>query len=252
MTVTVAALYRFASLPDCAALVAPVRELCVDLGIRGTLLLAPEGINGTVAGEAPAIGHLIARLTGGWVFGDRLAAMELKLSTAAVMPFGRLKVKAKREIVAFDGGVTDPSRRVRTYVAPADWNALISDPETVVIDTRNGFEVAIGTFEGARDPGTARFGDFRAYVGRELDPARDRRIAMFCTGGIRCEKASAYLVDQGFPEVHHLKGGILAYLEQVPERESLWRGGCFVFDGRVALGHGLAEVPETADGVALA
>ena len=251
MTVKVAALYRFAPLPDCAALVAPLADLCAGLGIRGTLVLAPEGVNGTVAGDPAAIDNLVARLSGGWIFGDRLAGMELKASTAAAMPFGRLKVKAKREIVAFDNGVTDPTRRVGTYVAPADWNALIADPETIVIDTRNAFEVAIGTFEGARDPGTVSFGQFRDYVARELDPARDRRIAMFCTGGIRCEKASAYLIDRGFAEVHHLKGGILAYLEQVQEAQSLWRGGCFVFDDRVALGHGLAEVPETARGVRL-
>jgi UPF0176 protein len=251
MTVKVAALYRFAPLPDCADLVAPLDALCVAHGIRGTLLLAPEGINGTVAGTIDAIDDLVAKLCDGWVFGDRLAGMELKFSAASAMPFGRLKVRVKREIVAFDGGATDPSRRVGTYVAPADWNALIADPETVVIDTRNAFEVAMGTFAGARDPGTVSFGQFRDYVARELDPARHRRIAMFCTGGIRCEKASAYLIDQGFAEVHHLKGGILAYLEQVPEAESLWRGGCFVFDGRVALGHGLAEVPETARGVRL-
>ncbi|AVO45369.1 rhodanese-related sulfurtransferase [Phreatobacter cathodiphilus] len=249
MTVRVAALYRFAPLPDCADLVAPLAEFCAALGVKGTLLLAPEGINGTVAGEAGAIDALVSRLSAGWVFGDRLAGMELKLSTAAAMPFARLKVKAKREIVSFDGGVTDQSRRVGAYVAPADWNALISDPGTVVVDTRNAFEVAIGTFEGARDPATASFGDFRGFVDRELDPARDRRIAMFCTGGIRCEKASAYLLDRGFAEVHHLKGGILAYLEQVPAADSLWRGGCFVFDGRLALGHGLAEVPETARGI---
>ena len=249
MTVKVAALYRFVPLPDHADLVGPLAELCADLGIRGTLLLAPEGINGTVAGEAAAIDALVARLSGGWIFGDRLAGMELKFSTSLAMPFRRLKVKAKREIVAFDGGVTDPTRRVGTYVAPADWNALIVDPETIVIDTRNAFEVAIGTFEGARDPGTVTFGEFRDYVARELDPSRHRRIAMFCTGGIRCEKASAYLIDQGFGDVRHLKGGILAYLEQVPAETSLWRGGCFVFDGRVALGHGLAEVPETAEGV---
>lgn len=249
MTVKVAALYRFAALPDCAALVAPLAELCSALGIRGTLLLAPEGINGTVAGESAAIDHLLARLAEGWIFGERLAGMELKLSTASAMPFGKLKVKAKREIVSFDGGVTDPSRRVGAYVAPSEWNVLISDSGTVVIDTRNAFEVAIGTFEGARDPGTTSFSDFRSFVDHELDPARDRRIAMFCTGGIRCEKASAYLLDRGFAEVHHLKGGVLAYLEQVPPAESLWRGGCFVFDGRLALGHGLAEVPETAAGV---
>ncbi len=249
MTVRVAALYRFAPLPDCADLVSPLAEFCAALGVKGTLLLAPEGINGTVAGDAGAIDALLSRLTAGWIFGERLTGMELKLSTAAAMPFARLKVKAKREIVSFDGGITDPSRRVGTYVAPAEWNTLIGDPGTVVIDTRNAFEVAIGTFEGARDPGIASFGDFRSFVDNNLDPARDRRIAMFCTGGIRCEKASAYLLDRGFAEVHHLKGGILAYLAEVPAADSLWRGGCFVFDGRLALGHGLAEIPETARGV---
>jgi len=251
MTVKVAALYRFVPLPDHADLVGPLAELCADLGIRGTLLLAPEGINGTVAGSDAAIDALVGKLNGGWVFGNRLAGMELKVSRAAAMPFGRLKVKVKREIVAFDGGVTDPTLRAGTYVEPMDWNALIADPDTLVIDTRNGFEVAIGTFEGAADPRTATFGAFRDYAARELDPARHRRIAMFCTGGIRCEKASAYLLERGFPEVHHLKGGILAYLEQVPAERSLWRGGCFVFDGRVALGHGLAEMPEAAKGIRL-
>jgi UPF0176 protein len=243
MTVTVAALYRFAPLPDCADLRAPLETLCLDLSLMGTLLLAPEGINGTVAGSAEGIATLIDRLRGGWIFGERLAALSLRLSQAEAMPFGRLKVKVKREIVAFDGGATDPTRRVGTYVAPADWNAVIADPDTLVIDTRNGFEVAMGSFAGATDPATASFGDFRAFAAERLDPARHRRIAMFCTGGIRCEKASAYLLDQGFAEVLHLKGGILGYLAEVPPEQSLWRGGCFVFDERIALGHGLVPVP---------
>lgn len=251
MTIKVAALYRFVPLPDHAALRAPLLALCEKLAVRGTLLLADEGINGTVAGEAEAIDQLIGELRSGVLFGGRLAGLDVKLSSAAAMPFKRLKVKAKREIVAFDGGATDPAQRVGTYVAPADWNALIDDPDVLVIDTRNAFEVAIGTFEGAADPATTTFGEFRDYVAGNLDPARHKRIAMFCTGGIRCEKASAYLLDKGFAEVFHLKGGILNYLEQTPEAESRWRGGCFVFDERVALGHGLAEVPETAKGIRL-
>ncbi len=251
MSRKVAALYRFVPLPDHAALQPGLRALCEGLGIKGTLLLAPEGINGTVAGEADAVDQLIHALRRGPLFGGRLAELDVKFSAASTMPFKRLKVKAKREIVAFDGGATDPARRAGTYVAPADWNALIDDPDVLVIDTRNAFEVAIGTFEGAADPATTTFGEFRDYVAEKLDPARHRRIAMFCTGGIRCEKASAYLLDKGFAEVFHLKGGILDYLAAVPEAESRWRGGCFVFDERVALGHGLAEVPETAKGIRL-
>jgi UPF0176 protein len=250
-TIRVAALYRFVPLPDCRDLQPALLGLCEQLGIRGTLLLAPEGINGTVAGASDAIGTLVAELREGPLFGGRLAGLDVKISTAGAMPFKRLKVKVKREIVAFDNGVTDPAARVGTYVEPKDWNALVDDPDVVVIDTRNAFEVAIGTFAGARDPGTTTFGEFRDYAARALDPGRDRRIAMFCTGGIRCEKASAYLLAQGFPEVLHLKGGILNYLGQMPEADSRWRGGCFVFDERVALGHGLVEVPDTAKGIRL-
>jgi UPF0176 protein len=184
-TIKVAALYRFQPLPDCQELQPALLGLCAELGIRGTLLLAPEGINGTVAGTAPAVDALIAELREGPLFGGRLAGLDVKLSTAGAMPFRRLKVKAKREIVAFDNGATNPATRVGTYVEPRDWNALVDDPDVVVIDTRNAFEVAIGTFEGARDPGTTTFGEFRDYAARALDPARDRRIAMFCTGGIR-------------------------------------------------------------------
>jgi UPF0176 protein len=163
------------------------------------------------------------------------------------MPFRRMKVRLKREIVTLgDASVNlayDPAARVGTYVEAADWNAVISDPETIVIDARNGFEVAMGSFEGAVDPKLARFGEFPAYVARELDPARHRKVAMFCTGGIRCEKASAYLLARGFAEVYHLKGGILKYLEEVPAAQSRWQGECFVFDERVALGHGLSVRP---------
>jgi len=241
MSFRVAALYQFAALPDCEELRQPLHDLCAGLGIFGTLLLAHEGINGTVAGEEAAIDALIEELRHGERFGGRLEAMELKFSTAAEMPFRRLKVKVRPEIVTLGVPAIDPERQRGTYVEPEDWNALIADPDVLVIDTRNRFEVEMGSFEGALDPETRKFSQFPDFVRRSLDPARHKRIAMFCTGGIRCEKASAYLRAEGFPEVYHLKGGILRYLETVPEAESRWRGECFVFDERVALGHGLAE-----------
>jgi UPF0176 protein len=240
MSLKVAALYQFVSLPDFADLRQPLLDLCNGLGIRGTLLLAPEGINGTVAGENEAIDRLMAEFRSGALFGGRLDNLELKFSTARDMPFGRMKVRLKREIVTLKQPAADPARQVGTYVEPTDWNALVADPDVVVIDTRNAFEVALGTMKGAVDPGTARFSDFPDFVSNRLDPSRHRRVAMFCTGGIRCEKASSYLLSQGFPEVYHLKGGILRYLEDVPAGQSLWQGECFVFDEREALGHGLS------------
>jgi UPF0176 protein len=204
------------------------------------VLLAHEGINGTLAGSEDGIAGLVEALQGP-LFGGRLDRLELKYSTADVMPFQRLKVRLKKEIVTLGDAGADPNQQVGTYVEPAHWNELIADPDTLVLDTRNAFEVAMGTFEGAVDPGIKSFGEFKAFTARELDPAKHRRIAMFCTGGIRCEKASAYLLAHGFTEVFHLKGGILKYLEGVPESESRWRGECFVFDDRVALGHGLRE-----------
>ena len=177
----------------------------------------------------------------GELFGGRLDHLELKYSQAATMPFQRLKIRLKKEIVTLGDAAADPTRQVGTYVDPADWNELIAAPDTLVLDTRNAFEVAMGTFEGAVDPGIKNFGQFKDFAAHQLDPAKHRRIAMFCTGGIRCEKASAYLLARGFGEVYHLKGGILKYLEGVPEAESRWRGECFVFDERVALGHGLRE-----------
>ena len=177
----------------------------------------------------------------GTLFGGRLDNLELKFSSASEMPFQRLKIRLKKEIVTLGDTAVDPTRQVGTYVEPSDWNALIAAPDTLVIDTRNAFEVAMGTFEGAVDPGIKSFGQFKEFAAQQLDPAKHKRIAMFCTGGIRCEKASAYLLAQGFSEVYHLKGGILRYLEGVPEQESRWRGECFVFDERVALGHGLRQ-----------
>ena len=179
--------------------------------------------------------------------GGRLDNLELKFSHAAAMPFQRLKIRLKKEIVTLGDAAADPTRQVGIYVDPADWNALIATPETLVIDTRNAFEVAMGTFTGAVDPGIRSFGQFKEFAARHLDPAKHRRIAMFCTGGIRCEKASSYLLSRGFAEVYHLKGGILKYLEGVPEAESRWRGECFVFDDRVALGHGLRQRPMEQD-----
>jgi UPF0176 protein len=240
MPLKVAAFYQFAALPDFRELREPLRTLAAGLGLKGSVLLAHEGINGTVAGSAPDIDAFVSELQQGDLFGGRLDNLELKFSGAAEMPFQRLKIRLKKEIVTL-GSTVDPSRQVGTYVEPSEWNELIASPDTLVIDTRNAFEVAMGTFEGAVDPGIRSFGQFKEFAAQQLDPTKHRKIAMFCTGGIRCEKASAYLLAHGFDEVYHLKGGILRYLEGVPEAESRWRGECFVFDERVALGHGLRE-----------
>jgi UPF0176 protein len=238
--IKVAALYQFTPLPDFRELREPLRDLCASLGIKGTLLLAHEGINGTVAGSAEAVDALLAELRAGELFGGRLDNLELKFSTAEAPPFQRLKVRLKKEIVTIGDRTLDPAAKAGTYVDAREWNALIASPDVTVIDTRNAFEVALGTFEGALDPKLNRFGEFPGFASRALDPARHKKIAMFCTGGIRCEKASAYLLAQGFAEVFHLKGGILKYLEEIPEGQSRWNGECFVFDERVALSHGLA------------
>jgi UPF0176 protein len=241
MPLAVAAFYQFAKLPDFRELREPLRAICADLELKGSVLLAHEGINGTLAGSAEAVAALIEQLRRGDLFGGRLDNLELKLSATAAMPFQRLKIRLKREIVTLGDPAADPTRQVGIYVDPADWNDVMAAPDTLVIDARNAFEVAMGTFEGAVDPGIKSFGQFKEFAARKLDPARHRRVAMFCTGGIRCEKASAYLLSRGFAEVFHLKGGILKYLEGVPEAQSRWRGECFVFDDRVALGHGLRE-----------
>jgi UPF0176 protein len=240
MVYRVAAFYQFAALPDFRELREPLRMRCTDLELRGSVLLAHEGINGTLAGSAEGIAGLVESLQGP-LFGGRLDRLELKYSTAEAMPFQRLKVRLKKEIVTLGDPGVDPTRKVGTYVDAADWNDLIAGPDTLVLDTRNAFEVAMGTFEGAVDPGIRSFGEFKQFAADKLDPRKHRRIAMFCTGGIRCEKASAYLLARGFTEVFHLRGGILKYLEETPERDSRWRGECFVFDERVALGHGLQE-----------
>jgi UPF0176 protein len=241
MTYEVAAFYQFAQLPDFRELREPLRAICAGLKLRGSVLLAQEGINGTLAGHAQAIAALVAELRDGHLFGGRLDHIEMKFSQASRMPFQRLKIRLKKEIVTLGDPKTDPTRQVGIYVDPADWNEVMAAPDTLLIDTRNAFEVEIGTFAGAIDPGIKSFGQFKDFAARHLDPAKHRRIAMFCTGGIRCEKASSYLLSRGFSEVYHLKGGILGYLEGVPEAQSRWRGDCFVFDDRVALGHRLRE-----------
>jgi UPF0176 protein len=234
----VAAFYRFEPLAGLEALRDRLKALCEAAGARGILLLAPEGLNGTLAAPSEAMDGLLAgiRVAAG------LSGLEPRRSHATAPPFKRLKVRIKKEAVTIGDPAVDPRRRVGTYVDPSDWNAVIADPDVLVIDTRNAFEVAFGTFEGAIDPGIARFGDFPEWVGRTLDPRRHRKVAMFCTGGIRCEKASSYMLDAGFEEVLHLKGGILAYLDDIAPAQSRWTGGCFVFDERVALGHGLAPI----------
>ncbi|KQT31779.1 hypothetical protein ASG29_07640 [Sphingomonas sp. Leaf412] len=235
--VRVAAFYRFARLADPAALRGPLLALARERGVRGTILLATEGVNGTIAGTAEAVDAVVAHVRG-W---PGCADLAPKYGDAAAMPFHRLKAKVKREIVTM-GVAVDPLRDAGAYVAPADWNALIADPETVVIDTRNAYEVAVGTFPGAVDPGTAGFADFPAWFRANRDAllAGKRRVAMFCTGGIRCEKSTAFLKGEGVEDVHHLDGGILRYLEEVPAADSVWAGECFVFDQRVAVGQGLA------------
>ncbi|MCA0422852.1 MAG: rhodanese-related sulfurtransferase [Proteobacteria bacterium] len=237
MTIAVAAFYEFAPLSDLSRLRTAIRALFMDHGVRGICLIAPEGINGTLAGPPDGLAATLdamRALTG--------LALPAKMSAAPEIPFKRLKVRLKKEIVTLGVPSADPTRRVGTYVAPEDWNALIGQEDVLLIDTRNHFEVEMGSFQGTLDPNIASFGQFPTFVREKLDPAKHRRIAMFCTGGIRCEKASAFMLNEGFAEVYHLRGGILKYLEDVPEAESRWQGGCFVFDERVALGHGLKVV----------
>ncbi len=237
----VAAFYRFVAFApgELERLRLRLVELGGALDLRGTILLAEEGINGTVSGPEAGVEALLAEL----LADPRLAELEVKRSEAPCQAFHRFRVRRKREIVTLGCARVDPVEGVGTYVAPADWDALIADPDTLVIDTRNAYEVAVGSFEGAIDPGTECFRDFPAWAERELRPLVERRrpkaLALFCTGGIRCEKATALLRQQGFEGVHHLRGGILRYLEEVPEAGSRWRGECFVFDQRVAVNHRL-------------
>ncbi|MCB1841420.1 MAG: rhodanese-related sulfurtransferase, partial [Halioglobus sp.] len=233
----VAALYKFVRLEDYHALREPLLDVCRSAGVRGTLLLAREGINGTIAGSRQGIDAVLAYLRRD----PRFADLAHKESLDSHIPFHRMKVKLKKEIVTMGVEGIDPNTRVGTYVEPRDWNALLQDPEVLLIDTRNDYECSIGTFKGAIDPGTTNFREFPQYVRSHLDPTRQRKVAMFCTGGIRCEKASAYMLEQGFAEVYHLRGGILKYLEEVPPEESVWEGECFVFDNRVSVDHQLQK-----------
>ncbi|QLF68176.1 rhodanese-related sulfurtransferase [Peteryoungia desertarenae] len=236
-TLCVAALYHFARFPRFESFREPLEALCKAEGVKGTLLLAHEGINGTIAGTDAAIAKVLAYLRSQPEF----ASLEHKESRASKMPFLRMKVRLKKEIVTMGVEDIDPNEIVGTYVDPKDWNDLISDPDTIVIDTRNDYETAIGIFRGAVDPNTKTFREFPAWVKNNPGLHNKPKIAMYCTGGIRCEKATAFMKQQGFDEVYHLKGGILKYLEEVPEEESLWDGACFVFDERVSVTHGLKE-----------
>lgn len=235
MSVIVVALYKFVKLPDYAELKQPLLSICETKDIKGTILLAQEGINGTIAGSRQGIDAVIDYLRSDSRFTD----LEYKESTAESPPFQRMKVRLKKEIVTLGLSSVNPSEQVGTYVNPQDWNEIISNPEVTVIDTRNDYEVSIGTFKRAENPQTESFREFPEYANKNLNPDKNKKVAMFCTGGIRCEKATSYLISQGFEEVYHLKGGILKYLEEVPSEESLWSGECFVFDERVAVGHGL-------------
>ena len=234
---TVAALYKFTAFDDPAALKGPLAKVACENRVKGTLLLAPEGINGTIAGTRDGIDAVLAHIKALPCCND----LEWKESTASVMPFPRMKVRLKREIVTMGQPDVDPRASVGTYVQPEDWNDLISADDVAVIDTRNDYEVDIGTFQGAVDPETKSFGEFPAWWRANKDRFKGKKIAMFCTGGIRCEKSTNFLIGEGVENVFHLKGGILKYLEEVPEEESLWQGECFVFDGRVSVGHGLEE-----------
>ncbi|WP_146347086.1 oxygen-dependent tRNA uridine(34) hydroxylase TrhO [Phaeobacter marinintestinus] len=235
----IAALYHFTRFPDPAALKPALQELCQTQHVKGTLLLAHEGINGTIAGPRAGIDAVLAHIRAL----PGCADLEWKEATSDRAPFPRMKVRLKKEIVTMGQPDVDPRARVGNYVDPQDWNDLIRSPDVAVIDTRNDYEVAIGTFEGAVDPQTDTFRDFPAWWEDNKERFHNKRIAMFCTGGIRCEKSTNYLLGQGIPEVYHLKGGILRYLEETPEDDSTWKGECFVFDNRVSVGHGLKEGP---------
>ena len=235
--IVVCALYQFVTLENFEALQAPLLNVMTEHGVKGTLLLATEGINGTIAGTRVGIDAVLDHLRSD----SRLKTLSTKESFDSELPFYRSKVKLKKEIVTMGVQGIDPKRVVGTYVKPSDWNELISDPEVTLIDTRNDYEVGIGTFKGAVDPKTKTFREFPNYVKENLNPEKHKKVAMFCTGGIRCEKSTAYLKEQGFDQVYHLEGGILKYLEEVPASETLWEGECFVFDNRVTVDHNLKK-----------
>ena len=236
-TTAVAALYRFVRLDDYESMREPLLNFCTERGVKGTLLLAHEGVNGTISGSETAIADVLSYLRSD----DRLSDLDCKFSYHEERPFLRMKVKLKREIVTMGLEDIDPNQSVGRYASPVEWNELIDDPECLVIDTRNDYEVEIGSFRGAINPGTKSFRDFPAWVDENLDPKKHKKVAMFCTGGIRCEKSTSLLVSKGFDEVWHLKGGILNYLEETPESSTRWEGECFVFDNRVAVNHQLEK-----------
>jgi UPF0176 protein len=236
MSQVIAAFYKFVTLDNYPDRRQPLLNLCQQQNIKGTILLAAEGINGTIAGTRSSIDIILADLKADPCFAD----LEHKESIATKQPFDRLKVRLKQEIVTLGIPTVNPNNLVGTYVTPQDWNQLIANPDVLVIDTRNQYEVEIGTFKGSIDPHTDSFTEFPEYVATHLNPQQHKQIAMFCTGGIRCEKATSYLLSQGFENVYHLQGGILKYLEEIPATESQWEGECFVFDDRVAVTHGLA------------
>ncbi|MDA8738502.1 rhodanese-related sulfurtransferase [Luminiphilus sp.] len=236
-TTAVAALYRFVRLDDYESMREPLLNFCTERGVKGTLLLAHEGVNGTISGGKTAIADVLSYLRSD----ERLTDLDCKFSYHEERPFLRMKVKLKREIVTMGLAGVDPNQSVGRYASPEEWNELVDDPECLVIDTRNDYEVEIGSFRGAINPGTKSFRDFPAWVDENLDPQKHTKVAMFCTGGIRCEKSTSLLVSKGFDDVWHLKGGILNYLEQTPEASTRWEGECFVFDSRVAVNHQLEK-----------
>lgn len=236
-TTAVAALYRFVRLDDYESMREPLLNFCTERGVKGTLLLAHEGVNGTISGGKTAIADVLSYLRSD----ERLTDLDCKFSYHEERPFLRMKVKLKREIVTMGLAGVDPNQSVGRYASPEEWNELVDDPECLVIDTRNDYEVEIGSFRGAINPGTKSFRDFPAWVDENLDPQKHKKVAMFCTGGIRCEKSTSLLVSKGFDDVWHLKGGILNYLEQTPEASTRWEGECFVFDSRVAVNHQLEK-----------
>lgn len=239
MTYKVVAFYKFFPISNAEIIQLGLKAFCHEHNLCGIILVAPEGINGTIAGSSVDIDKFVTLLLDNFGFDKD----DYKFSSAKEKPFKKMKVKLKKEIVTFKQDYADPNKQVGTYISPKDWNDLISNPDITVIDTRNDFEVQMGTFENAVDPMTESFSEFADYV-EGLDPKKHKKIAMFCTGGIRCEKASSYMIAKGFEEVYHLKGGILKYLEEVPQEQSKWMGSCFVFDDRVAITHGLKELSE--------
>ena len=237
MAYDVVAFYRFVALENLLELQTQLKDFCVAHNLCGITLLAPEGVNGTMAGSPENVKAMINLY-------DKLFGInqgEVKYSTASIQPFKKARIRLKKEIITMKAPEANPNNLAGTYVDPKDWNALLADPDVVVVDTRNHYETALGTFENALDPKVQYFTQFPEFVQKKLDPTKNQKIAMFCTGGIRCEKASAYMLAHGFEEVYHLKGGILKYLEEVPQEQSKWQGACFVFDRRQALSHGLAE-----------